>query len=135
MARQPLLEINGVPYTHVYSITYSLSTGRDERGAPTMQPRAGLIKILRQADGKPDIAQWAASSAEESWKPGKIIFYSPKGEEWKTITWQKGYPIYYEEVLPNTQKAPNDQITEYFEISADIVEVAGVQVDNGWQLA
>ncbi len=135
MARQPYLEINGVEYDHVYSIKYSVYTSRDERGAPTSAPRAGLVKVTRQSDGKQDIAQWAAKSGEGNWKDGKVIFYSPKGEEWKTITWKKGYLVYYEEELPNTQKQPNDQIAEYFEISATEVTVADVPVDNEWQLA
>lgn len=134
MARKPYLEINGVEYPHVYSIKYSVYTNRDDRGAPTSSPRAGLIKVLRQADGKPDIAQWAAVSGEGNWKSGKFMLYSPKGEEWKTVTWDKGFLVYYEEEVPDTQKRSGDQITEYFEISADSVTVADVEVDNEWNL-
>jgi hypothetical protein len=137
MARQPELEINGVKYDHIYSVKYSLYTSRDERGAPTSSPRAGLIKITRQSDGKQDIAEWAAKSGEGNWKDGTITFKSPKGEEWKKISWTKGYVVYYEEELPHTGKQPNDQIAEYFEISATIVTIGEGEpkVDNEWQLA
>ena len=72
MAQAPLLEIDGVSYPRVYSVSYVLFTDRDETGKPSTRARGGVIKVTRESDDKTEITRWATDSAKTNFKPGKV---------------------------------------------------------------
>jgi len=131
MPRNAVLEIDGVPYKGVYSVSYEITTAKDITGRPSDRARAGNIKIKRISDDNPDIARWAMDSAQKSWKPGKITFRDAS-RTLKELTWENGFITRYSEVLPDVEKAADRQIFEEFEISCQKLKIADAELDNLW---
>lgn len=132
MPGKALLEIDGVKYPNVYAVSYILYTEKDETGKPSDRARPGVIKITRESDDKTDICRWATDSSKPNFKPGKITFHHPDGHKMKTLEWGDGFITHYEEHLPHTKDRPDDQMYEYFEVSAREVNVEEAKIE-GWQ--
>jgi hypothetical protein len=133
MAQPPKLEIDGVTYPRVYSLSYTLYTDRDETGKPSSMARGGVIKVMREADDKTEITRWATDSAKTNFKPGKVTIFGPEKNELKILEWENGFITHYEEHIPHTKERPDDQIYEYFEISAEKIKVKDAEVNNEWE--
>ena len=133
MARSPILEIDGVPYPHVYAVSYILYTEKDETGRPSDRARGGVIKITRESDDKSEICRWATDSAKSNFKPGKVTFKSPEDAVLKELEWENGFITHYEEHVPHTKDRPDDQMYEYFEISAQKIKIKDAEVNNRWE--
>jgi hypothetical protein len=133
MAQPPVLEIDGVTYHRVFAASYILYTDRDEAGKPSTQARSGVVKVTRESDGKTEICRWATDSAKTNFKPGKLIFYDHDKREMKTLEWENGFITHYEEHVPHTKERPDDQMYEYFEISAEKIKVKDAEVNNQWE--
>ncbi|MFQ6032854.1 MAG: type VI secretion system tube protein TssD, partial [Candidatus Zixiibacteriota bacterium] len=130
MAYPPKLEIDGVEYHRVYSLSYVLFTDRDETGKPSTRARGGVIKIMRESDDNTGICNWATDSAKTNFKPGKAVIFGPEKNELKTLEWENGFITHYEEHIPHTKDRPDDQVYEYFEISAEKIKVQDAEVNN-----
>jgi hypothetical protein len=133
MARRPTLEIDGVVYKNVYSVSYSLYTAKDETGRPADRAHAGTIRVVRESDQTCDIARWAMDSSKPNWKSGKVTLKSPDDATMKELTWENGFITFYSESVPHIKKVPDDQIYEEFEISCQILKIADAEIDNRWQ--
>ena len=133
MARRPMLEIDGVVYKNVYSVSYSLYTAKDETGRPADRAHAGTIRVVRESDATCDIARWAMDSSKPNWKAGKVTFKSPDDATMKELTWENGFITFYSESVPHIKKSPDDQVFEEFEISCQLLKIADAEIDNRWQ--
>ncbi len=133
MARRPTLEIDGVTYKNVYSVSYEMYTARDETGRPSDRAHAGVIKISRESDESTEIARWAMDSSKPNWKSGKVLFRNPDDAEMKELTWEEGFISKYEETIPHIKNNPDDQIYEYFEISCHSLAIGDARIDNRWE--
>jgi len=133
MARRPVLEIDGVVYKNVYSVTYHLYTAKDETGRPSDRAHAGIITVVRESDETSDIARWAMDSSQSSWKPGKVIIKNPNDATMKELTWEEGFITDFKEVVPHIKDSPDDQVYEVFEISCHSLTIGDAIIDNRWE--
>jgi len=133
MARRPVLEIDGVVYKNVYSVSYELYTAKDETGRPSDRAHAGTVKITRESDENSDIYRWATDSSKPNWKSGKVMFKTPDDSTMKELAWEEGFITTYKETIPHVKNNPDDQVFEYFEISCHKLSVGGVELDNRWE--
>jgi hypothetical protein len=133
MARRPTLEIDGVVYKNVYEVTYRLYTAKDETGRPSDRAHAGTIKITRESDETVEIARWAMDSSAPNWKAGKVTFKNPTDAMMKELSWEEGFITEYREEIPHIKNSPDDQISEYFEISSHKVTIGDAEIDNRWE--
>ncbi|MBD3333211.1 hypothetical protein GF356_10205 [candidate division GN15 bacterium] len=135
MAHRPKLEIDGVEYPHVFSVSYQIYTNKDETGRPTDRAHAGLIKVKVESaeDGNVDIARWAADTSKTNWKSGRITFFNKDGADMKTLEWKDGFITHFEEHIPDVKAMPDEQIYQYFEISCNAIKVADAELENYWQ--
>jgi len=133
MARRPSLEIDGVPYLNVYSVSYELYTAKDETGRPSDRAHAGVITVVRESDENSDIARWAMDSSKPNWKSGKVIFRNPDDAEMKELSWEEGFITAYKETIPHIKDAPDQQIYEEFQISCHKLMIGDAEIDNRWK--
>lgn len=133
MARRPVLQIDGVTYKNVYKVSWELYTAKDNTGRPSDRAHAGVIKITRESDENVDIARWAMDSSQPKWKAGKVLFKSPNDATMKELAWDEGFVTKYEETIPHIKENADDQVFEYFEISAHKVKIGDAEIDNRWE--
>ncbi|MEW6051219.1 MAG: type VI secretion system tube protein TssD [Candidatus Zixiibacteriota bacterium] len=133
MARRPVLQIDGVTYKNVYQVSWELYTSKDNTGRPADRAHAGVIKVWRESDENVDVARWAMDSSQPKWKAGKILFKSPNDATMKELAWEEGFVTRYEEIIPHIKDRPDDQVSEYFEISAHKVKIGDAEIDNRWE--
>jgi len=133
MARRPILEIDGVAYKNVYSVSYELYTANDETGRPTDRAHAGLIKITRESDENVDIARWAMDSSKTNFKSGSVVFKNPDDATMKELKWEEGFVTKYTETIPHVKEKADDQVCEYFEISCHRLMIGDAEIDNRWE--
>jgi hypothetical protein len=133
MARRPTLEIDGVGYKNVYSVSYELYTSKDETGRPTDRAHAGAIKIWRESDDTVDIARWAMDTSKPNWKGGKIGIRQPDDSPMKEVSWEEGFISKYVETIPHVKENADDQVFEYFEIYCHKLVVGDAEIDNRWE--
>jgi len=133
MARRPVLEIDGVTYKNVYAVSYHLYTAKDETGRPSDRAHAGVITIARESDETTDIARWAMDSSKPNWKAGKVLFKNPDDATMKELAWEEGFITKYEETVPHIKNRPDDQVSEYFEISCHKLTIGDAEIDNRWE--
>ncbi len=133
MARRPALEIDGVKYKNVYSVSYNIYTAKDETGRPADRAHAGTIKIWRESDETDAISMWAMNSAETNWKAGSVSFRKPDDSDMKVLKWEEGFITKYEETIPHVKDKADDQVFEYFEISCHRLTIGAAMIDNRWE--
>jgi len=133
MARRPILEIDGVTYKNVYSVSYEIYTAKDETGRPSDRAHAGLIRIFRESDESVDITRWASNSSKTNFKNGSVKFKNPDDNDMKELTWEEGFIVKYTETIPHIKQKPDDQVFEYFEISCHKLKIGDADVDNRWE--
>ena len=133
MARRPILEIDGVTYKNVYSVSYEIYTAKDETGRPSDRAHAGLIRIFRESDESVDITRWASNSSKTNFKNGSVKFKNPDDNDMKVLTWEEGFIVKYMETIPHIKQKPDDQVYEYFEISCHKLKIGDADVDNRWE--
>jgi len=124
MARRATLEIDGVTYKNVYEVSYEILCPVDDTGTPADIPRPGLIKVLREADPKLDIAVWATQRGDGNAldpamakKSGLITIRYFNDQSVKRISFKDAFISHYSERVPNTKTNEDTQVLEYFEIS------------------
>jgi hypothetical protein len=134
MAHRPKLEIDGVEYPHVFSVSYHIYTNKDETGRPTDRAHAGLIKIKVESDedGNVDIARWAADTSKTNWKSGRVTFFNKDGAEMKTLEWKDGFITHFEEIIPDVKSNPDEQIYQLFHVSCNAIKIADAELENYW---
>ena len=130
MARRPILEIDGVTYKNVYSVSYELYTAKDETGRPADRAHAGLIRITRESDENVDIVRWAMDSSKTNFKNGSVKFKNPDDADMKELKWEEGFITAYHETIPHVKQNPDDQVFEYFEISCHRVMIGDAERDT-----
>jgi hypothetical protein len=133
MARRPVLQIDGVTYKNVYMVSWELYTAKDNTGRPSDRAHAGVIKVTRESDENVDIARWAMDSSAPKWKAGKVLFKSPNDATMKELAWEEGFVTKYEETIPHIKENADDQVFEYFEISAHKIKIGDAEIDNRWE--
>jgi len=135
MAHRPTLEIDGVEYPHVFEVSYEIFTSKDETGRPTDRAHFGVIKIMIESDeaGNVDIARWAMDTSKPNWKSGKVTFYNKDSAVMKELAWTDGFITRFEEVIPHVKNRSDEQIYQYFEISANQLSVADAEITNYWE--
>ncbi|MCK4538977.1 MAG: hypothetical protein KAV42_09300 [Candidatus Krumholzibacteria bacterium] len=133
MARRPALEIDGVVFKNVYSVSYVLYTAKDETGRPADRAHAGVITVRRESDETVDIARWAMDSSKPNWKNGKVTFRNPDDATMKELTWENGFITAYQEHVPHIKNNPDEQLWEEFEISCEKLSINDAEIDNLWQ--
>ncbi|RKX28581.1 MAG: hypothetical protein DRP47_03975 [Candidatus Zixiibacteriota bacterium] len=136
MAHRPKLEIDGQPIPHVYEVTYEIFTSKDETGRPTDRAHAGLIKITVESEegGNVDIARWAMDTSQPKWKGGKVIFINKNNETMKELVWTDGFITSFKEVIPHVKTHADEQVYQYFEISANKIAVGDAEIENYWEM-
>jgi len=136
MAQAPILQVEGTTYPRVYEISYSLYTDKDETGKPSDKARCGVIKITRESGDTSDLFRWATDSTKRNFKSGSITFKHPETkEDLKVLSWENGFVSYYEEHVPHVKHAKDDQMYEYFEISAEKITVGSDEINQDWESA
>jgi hypothetical protein len=133
MARRPTLTIDGVVYKNVYSVSYTLYTAKDETGRPADRAHAGTVVIKRESDETCDIARWAMDSSKPNWKSGSVMFKNPDDAKMKELVWENGFITAYSENVPHIKNNPDEQMSEQFEISCQVLKVSDASIDNRWQ--
>ncbi|MEA2030106.1 MAG: type VI secretion system tube protein TssD [candidate division Zixibacteria bacterium] len=134
MPHRPLLEIDGVEYPHVYEVSYEIYTSKDETGRPTDRAHFGVIKITIESaeDGNVDIARWAMDTSQPNWKSGKVTFYNKDSAVMKELSWTDGFITKFAEKIPHVKEHADEQIYQYFEISANSIMIADAEILNYW---
>jgi hypothetical protein len=133
MARRPTLEVDGVPYKNVYAASYATNCAKDETGRPADCARGGLIRVWRESDDNTELANWAFNSDKDHLRSGKVLFKNTEDQQMKVLEWTDGFVVHYEEVIPHVKHNPDDQITEYLEISCRSMKIGSVELDNRWE--
>ena len=135
MAQEVELKIDGELFDKVHSVSYEIFTPHDASdGKPSSVPQGLKIKISRESDDNVGIAKWAFDSSQVNRKAGQITFKDPNlKKELKVLKWTNGFVTHYEEHVPSTSANPNEQMYEYFEISAELVDVNGTEYKKDWK--
>jgi hypothetical protein len=135
MAQEVDLKIDGEEYDKVHSASYELYCPHDAGdGKPSSTPTGLKIKISRESDDNVGIVKWAFDSSQVNRKNGEITFMDPnQKKELKVLKWTNGFITHYEEHVPSTAHNPNDQMYEYFEISAELVDINGAEYKKEWK--
>ena len=108
------------------SCKYSFHRDKDVKGRPSSNVYGGAIRITVEShDDKNIVAQLM-----EQYKPvsGSVTFH--KGEDAapiKTLTWEKGYIMVYDETFDKRTGLP---MQIYFEISAEKIIMNGETIDH-----
>lgn len=135
MAQEVELTVDGEKFDKVHTVSYELFTPHDlADGKPSSVPTGLKIKISRESDDNIGILKWAFDSSQVNRKAGKIVFKDPNlKKELKVLNWANGFITHYQEHVPSTAHAPNEQMYEYFEISAELVDVNGAEYKKDWK--
>jgi len=134
MAHRPTLEVDGVEYPHVFSVSYTIRTAKDETGRPTDRAHAGLIKIRVESaeDGNVDLVRWACDTSKTNWKSGRVTFYNKDGAVMKELAFTDAFVTMFEEIIPDVKTKPDEQVYQYLEISCNEISVGDAQLVNYW---
>ena len=136
MAQEVELKIDGEVFDKVTSVSYEIYTPHDSiDGKPSSVPAGLKIKICRESDENIGICKWAFDSSQVNRKAGTISFKDPNlKKDLKELTWENGFISHYEEHVPSTTAAADEQTYEYFEISAELVQVNGeARYEKDWK--
>jgi hypothetical protein len=136
MAQEVELTIDGTQYDKVHTVSYELFTPHDDAdGKPSNIVRGLKIKVKRESDDNIGIAKWAFDSSQVNRKSGSILFKDPNlKKDLKELTWENGFITHYEEHVPSTTEASTEQTYEYFEISAELVQLNGeARYEKDWK--
>ena len=135
MAQEVELLIDGEKFDKVHSVSYELYTPHDQAdGKPSSVPTGFKIRIKRESDDNIGISKWAFDSSQVNRKAGQITFKDPNlKKELKVLKWENGFITHYEEHVPSTAANPNEQMYEYFEISAELVDLNGSEYKKDWK--
>ena len=136
MAHRPKLEIDGQNIPHVFEVSYDIYTSKDETGRPTDRAHAGTIKITIESEegGNVDVARWAMDTSKPKWKGGKVQFFNKNSEVMKELVWTDGFITRYTEHIPHVKDRSDEQIYQYFEISANKVKIGDAEIENYWEM-
>ncbi len=123
-----ILEIDGVEYPRLLSVSYNIYTIKDDQGKPADIARAGTITITKESTNKnsKDITRWACDSSEANYKSGKITFKDPHNKLLRTLEWENGFITNYEEHLGPAQSG--EQMYQVFVVSAQKIKVEDAEV-------
>lgn len=135
MAQEVELKVDGELFDKVHSVSYEIMTPHDSAdGKPSSIPQGLKIKISRESDDNVGICKWAFDSSAVNRKAGQITFRDPNlKKELKVLKWTNGFITHYEEHVPSTAAAANEQMYEYFEISAELVDINGAEYKKDWK--
>jgi hypothetical protein len=135
MAQEVKLTIDGEEYDKVRSAAYELYCPHDVGdGKPTSTPTGLKIKIRRESDDNVGVVKWAFDSSQVNRKNGEITFMDPnQKKELKVLKWTNGYVTHFEEGGVTVDESPNEQMYEYFEISAELVDINGAEYKKDWK--
>jgi hypothetical protein len=136
MAQEVELTIDGTKYDKVHTVSYELFTPHDDSdGKPSNVPRGLKLKITRESDDNIGIAKWAFDSSQVNRKSGSVLFRDPNlKKDLKELSWENGFITHYEEHVPSTEQAAGEQMYEYFEISAELVQINGeARYEKDWK--
>jgi len=136
MAQEVELTIDGQKYDKVHSVSYEVYTPHDDAdGKPSSTSRGLKIKVTRESDDNIGAVKWAFDSSQVNRKAGKIVFRDPNlKKDLKELTWTNGFITRFEEHVPSTSASADEQTYEYFEISAELVEINGdAKYEKDWK--
>lgn len=135
MAQEVELKIDGELFDKVHSVSYEIFTPHDSSdGKPSSVPQGLKIKISRESDDNIGVCKWAFDSSQVNRKAGQITFRDPNlKKELKVLKWTNGFITHYEEHVPSTSASANEQMYEYFEISAEMVDMNGTEYKKDWK--
>jgi hypothetical protein len=91
------------------------------------------IKISRESDDNVGIARSTFDSSQINRKASEITFRIEPEEGTEGSQVAERFRDHYEEHVPSTSAMPNEQMYEYFEISAELVDVNGVEYKKDWK--
>jgi hypothetical protein len=123
------IKVDGLAEREVMNLHYALHQEVDVEGRPTAVSRGGRISVTVKSlnDGNKELFEWACDPYIA--KKGKIEFEKRDGTNMKTLEFEDGYMVEYEE-LYNAVDA--DSQMEVFTISAKKITIGGVSHENTW---
>ena len=123
------MKIDGLTDREVMSMNYSLHQEVDVEGRPTAITRGGKITVTLKSlnDGNTDLYEWACDPYVS--KKGSFEFEKRDGTNMKTLKFEDGYLISFEEMYDAIDS--NSQL-EKITISAKKLDIGGVTHENPW---
>ncbi len=123
------MKIDGLTDREVMNMNYSLHQEVDVEGRPTAITRGGKITVTLKSlnDGNTDLYEWACDPYVS--KSGSFEFEKRDGTNMKTLKFEDGYLISYEETYDAIDS--NSQL-EKITISAKKLDIGGVTHENTW---
>ncbi len=123
------MKIDGCTDREVMNMNYSLHQEVDVEGRPTAITRGGKITVVIKSlnDGNTDLYEWACDPYVS--KSGSFEFEKRDGTNMKTLKFEDGYLVSYEETYDAIDS--NSQL-EKITISAKKIDIGGVSHENPW---
>lgn len=124
-----IMKIDGCTDREVINMRYSLHQEVDVEGRPTAITRGGQISVTLKSlnDGNTDFYEWACDPYVS--KKGSFDFEKRDGTNMKTLNFEDGYLVEYEETYDAVDASA--QIEE-ISISAKKLDIGGVTHENTW---
>ncbi|MFC1572952.1 type VI secretion system tube protein TssD [Candidatus Eisenbacteria bacterium] len=126
--------VAGQELEDVYECHYTIRTDMARSGLPQKSALTHRIFITRRSDAATPGFTWAHDSKPSNFQSGKIQFYNTAGEVFKTLEWNRGYVVDYEEGVPDLTEAERSTMVEKLEIAAEEFICGDKSVNNHWRL-
>ena len=125
------LKVDGLKDRDVLHISYGLNRQTDPEGQPAGDVRGGKITLQVKStnDGNIEIFEWACDP--RAIKNGSVEFYKMDKTNMKTLNFEQGFLVNYEEVYDLNDN--NSQI-EIFTISAKKISIGSAVHNNKWTI-
>jgi len=114
------------------NLSYQLDRGINDKGKPSTLVRKCQITVTIASDDglKNSAIEWLAEgNGSKKGKKGSIVINDEEGKEFKTIEFENGFLISYNE---SYGYGVSDNVQETFTISAEKVSVGAAKFDFKW---
>lgn len=123
------MKIDGLVEREVMNMSYSLHQEVDVEGRPSAITRGGQIHVTIKAlnDGNTELYEWACDPYVS--KKGSFDFEKRDGTNMKTLNFEDGYLVEYQETYDSVDASNQFEIIT---ISAKKIDIGGVAHENSW---
>jgi len=114
------------------NLSYHLDRGTNDKGKPSTLVRKCQITVTIASDDglKNSAIEWLAEgNGSKKGKTGSIVINDEEGNEFKTISFENGFLISYNESF---SYGVSDNVQETFTISAEKISVGSAKFDFKW---
>jgi len=116
----------------IMNLSYHFDRGTNDKGKPSTLVRKCQITVTIASDDglKNSAIEWLAEgNGSKKGKTGTIVINDEEGKEFKTIEFENGFLISYNE---NFSYGVSDNVHETFTISAEKISVGSAKFDFKW---